>query len=76
MEFQRWPVKRFSYGVRICPDPVHLGHLSGCTYSECKSWYKFMPDAQTAEVPADATIVWPLLMLGVFQRLDKLEAKK
>ncbi len=73
--FGRWPVKRYSYGVRICPDPPHFGHLSGCTYSEGKSWYKFMPDARTAEVLADATIVWPLLMLGVLQRLDKRTKK-
>ncbi len=69
--FGKWPVKRFAYGVRICPDPAHFGHLSGCTYSEGKSWYKFLPEAKTAEVLADATIVWPLLMLGVFQRMDK-----
>jgi deoxyhypusine synthase len=75
-EFGRWPVKRFAYGVRICPDPAHLGHLSGCTYAEGKSWYKFLPDAKTAEVLADATIVWPLLMLGVFQRLDKMQAAR
>jgi len=29
---------RFSYGVRICPEPVHWGGLSGCTYSEGVSW--------------------------------------
>ena len=69
--FGRWPVKRFHYGVRICPDPVHFGHLSGCTYSEGKSWYKFLPNARTAEVLTDATVVWPLLMLGVFQRMEK-----
>ena len=69
--FGRWPVKRFNYGVRICPDPPHFGHLSGCTYSEGKSWYKFVPKARTAEVLSDATIVWPMLMLGVLQRLDK-----
>ena len=74
--FGRWPVKRFSYGVRICPDPAHFGHLSGCTYSEGKSWYKFLPDARTAEVLADATVVWPLLMLGVFQRMEKNGAKQ
>ncbi|HNS96853.1 MAG TPA: deoxyhypusine synthase family protein [Polyangiaceae bacterium] len=73
-EFGRWPVKRFAYGVRICPDPAHFGHLSGCTFAEGKSWYKFLPQARTAEVLADATIVWPLLMLGVFQRLDKIAA--
>ena len=30
--------KRFRYGIRICPEPVHWGGLSGCTYSEGVSW--------------------------------------
>ena len=34
---------RFHYGVRICPEPVHWGGLSGCTYSEGVSWGKFVP---------------------------------
>jgi deoxyhypusine synthase len=49
--------------VRICPDPVNLGHLSGSTYSEGISWGKFngvSPD-NLVEVPCDATIVFPLL---------------
>src|SRR6185436_16357981 len=25
---------RFKYAIRICPEPVHWGGLSGCTYSE------------------------------------------
>ena len=37
------PVRRFRYGVRICPEPVHWGGLSGCTYSEGVSWGKFVP---------------------------------
>src|SRR5690606_28164547 len=28
------PVRRFQYGVRICPEPAYWGGLSGCTYSE------------------------------------------
>ncbi len=65
---------RFQYGVRICPEPVHWGGLSGCTYSEGVSWGKFMPHSQGgryAEVYADATAVWPLLMKAVFETLDK-----
>ncbi len=37
------PLKRFHYGVRICPEPVNWGGLSGCTYSEAVSWGKFVP---------------------------------
>ncbi|MFO0915671.1 MAG: deoxyhypusine synthase family protein [Pirellulales bacterium] len=65
---------RFRYGVRICPEPVHWGGLSGCTYSEGVSWGKFVPPGEGgryAEVYADATIAWPLLMKAVFEALDK-----
>ena len=64
---------RFRYGVRICPEPVHWGGLSGCTYSEGVSWGKFVPPSEGgrfAEVYADATVVWPLLMKAVFEELD------
>ena len=64
--------KRFRYGVRICPEPEHWGGLSGCGYSEGVSWGKFVPVSEGgrfAEVPADATLVWPLLVAGVLERL-------
>jgi len=63
---------RYEYAVRICPEPVHWGGLSGCTYSEGVSWGKFVPPAdggRFAEVYADATTVWPLLMKGVLEEL-------
>jgi deoxyhypusine synthase len=63
---------RYSYAVRICPEPVHWGGLSGCTYSEGVSWGKFVPAAhggRFAEVFADATTVWPLLVKGVLEEL-------
>lgn len=66
---------RFRYGVRICPEPVHWGGLSGCTYSEGVSWGKFVPPAdggRFAEVPCDATIAWPLLVRGVLERLGRI----
>ncbi|MGH7128680.1 MAG: deoxyhypusine synthase family protein [Planctomycetaceae bacterium] len=66
-------VPRFRYGVRICPEPVHWGGLSGCTYSEGVSWGKFVSPAdggRFAEVYADATIAFPLLIKAVFEALD------
>ena len=66
---------RFQYGIRICPEPVHWGGLSGCTYSEGVSWGKFIPQSEGgrfAEVYSDATLVWPLLVRGVLERLGKL----
>ena len=68
------PRNRFTYGVRICPEPVHWGGLSGCSYREGVSWGKFAAPAEGgryAEVHADATTVWPLLVAGVAQRLDR-----
>jgi len=59
--------------VRICPEPVHWGGLSGCTYQEGVSWGKFVPPEEGgrfAEVLADATTVWPLLMKALFEELD------
>lgn len=67
---------RFSYGVRICPEPVHWGGLSGCTYSEGVSWGKFVPASEGgkfAEVYADATVAWPLLVRAVLERLGKVK---
>jgi len=63
---------RFRYGVRICPEPDHWGGLSGCTYSEGVSWGKFVSPqegGQYAEVFADATLVFPLLVKAVFETL-------
>lgn len=63
---------RFRYGVRICPEPVHWGGLSGCTYSEGVSWGKFVSPEEGgrfSEVYADATVVLPLLIKAVFESL-------
>jgi deoxyhypusine synthase len=65
---------RFHYAVRICPEPTHWGGLSGCTYSEGVSWGKFVPESEGgrfAEVYADATTVWPLLIKGVLEEMAK-----
>jgi deoxyhypusine synthase len=67
------PMRRFQYGVRICPEPVHWGGLSGCTYSEGVSWGKFVPESEGgryAEVLSDATIAWPLVVRAVMERLE------
>jgi len=70
---------RYRYAVRICPEPVHWGGLSGCTYSEGVSWGKFVPPSdggRFAEVYADATTVWPLLVKGVLEELGAKRAAK
>ena len=68
------PLKRFHYGVRICPEPVNWGGLSGCTYSEAVSWGKFVPreeGGRFAEVLLDATVGLPLIAGAVLERLRK-----
>lgn len=66
----QYGIKKYAYGIRICPEPDHWGGLSGSTFTEAKSWGKFEPNARTAEVFADATIVLPLLIRAVIERLE------
>ena len=66
--------RRFQFGIRICPEPVHWGGLSGCTYSESTSWGKFVPielGGRFAEVHSDATLVWPLLVRALMERVPQ-----
>ena len=68
------PLKRYHYGLRICPEPVHWGGLSGSPYSEAVSWGKFVPPAEGGkfgEVFVDATVGLPLIVGAVLERLDK-----
>jgi deoxyhypusine synthase len=72
-------LRRFKYGVRICPEPVHWGGLSGCTYSEGVSWGKLVPKkegGQWAEVLCDATIAWPILIKAIMERFDRESFKR
>ena len=68
------PLKRYHYGVRICPEPVHWGGLSGSPYSEAISWGKFVPPSEGGmfgEVFLDATVGLPIIVAAVLERLDK-----
>jgi len=68
------PLKRYHYGVRICPEPVYWGGLSGSPYSEAVSWGKFVPPAEGGrfgEVFVDATVGLPLIVAAVLERLRK-----
>jgi deoxyhypusine synthase len=59
--------------VRICPDPVFLGHLSGSTYSEGISWGKFESGTEQnlVEVHCDATIAFPFLAKAMLEYIDR-----
>ena len=70
-----FPNRRFSYGVRICPDKPHFGHLSGCTYSENESWRKADKNGIYAEMLADATQVWPFLVKYIMEKRDSGSAR-
>jgi deoxyhypusine synthase len=74
--FEKLPLKRYHYGVRICPEPVHWGGLSGSTYSEAISWGKFVPPKEGgrfAEVFEDATVALPLVAGAVLERLGHFQ---
>lgn len=71
--YEKLPLKRYHYGLRICPEPVHWGGLSGSTYSEAISWGKFVPPEEGglfAEVLDDATVALPLIVAAVLERLN------
>ena len=53
------------YGIQITADAPHWGGLSGCTFSEAKSWGKIHPRAKMATVRADATVAFPFLVTAV-----------
>ena len=70
--YKNLPLKRYAYGVRICPEPVHWGGLSGSTYTEAVSWGKFVPPEEggkLAEVFEDATVALPLVVGAVLERI-------
>lgn len=67
------PLKRYHYGLRICPEPVYWGGLSGSPYSEAISWGKFVPPhegGRFGEVFIDATVGLPLIVAAVLERLE------
>ncbi len=77
--YEKLPLKRYHYGVRICPEPVHWGGLSGSTYSEAVSWGKFVPPEEGgrfAEVLDDATVALPLVVGAVFERLGYFQGHR
>lgn len=77
--YEELPLKRYNYGLRICPEPVHWGGLSGSTYSEAVSWGKFVPPEEGgkfAEVFDDATVALPLIAGAVLERMKYFPSKK
>ncbi|MBZ5501124.1 MAG: deoxyhypusine synthase family protein [Acidobacteriia bacterium] len=74
--YKKLPLKRYNYGVRVCPEPVNWGGLSGSTYTEAVSWGKFVPPEEggrLAEVLDDATVALPLIVGAVLERIGYLK---
>ncbi|HVS70965.1 MAG TPA: deoxyhypusine synthase family protein [Phycisphaerae bacterium] len=67
----KFPMRKYGFGVRCCPDRPHFGHLSGCTYQEGMSWRKFHFNMKQAQIQADATQVEPLLVKYVMDLQDE-----
>lgn len=77
--YEELPLKRYNYGLRICPEPVNWGGLSGSTYREAISWGKFVPPEEGgrfAEVLDDATVALPLIAGAVLQRVGYFDRAK
>src|SRR6202162_3655146 len=77
--YKKIPLKRYNYGLRICPEPVNWGGLSGSTYTEAVSWGKFVPieeGGRFAEVLDDATVALPLVVGAVLNRIGYLKNAK
>jgi len=77
--YKKLPLKRYNYGLRICPEPVSWGGLSGSTYTEAVSWGKFVPPEEGgrfAEVFDDATVALPLIVGAVLERLGHFKQHK
>src|SRR5213075_2981683 len=77
--YKKLPLKRYNYGLRICPEPVSWGGLSGSTYTEAVSWGKFVPPEEGgrfAEVFDDATVALPLIVGAVLERIGHFKRDK
>ncbi|MFX1494273.1 MAG: deoxyhypusine synthase family protein [Promethearchaeota archaeon] len=60
----------YNYSIRITSALEYDGGLSGCTISESKSWGKYSLESKYITVWCDATIALPILITGLFQRLN------
>ncbi|MFX0047353.1 MAG: deoxyhypusine synthase family protein, partial [Candidatus Hermodarchaeota archaeon] len=63
----------YKYSVRIHTATEYDGGLSGCTISESKSWGKYSLESEYVSVWCDATIALPILITGLFQKLNLIK---
>ena len=65
---------RIKYAVRMCSAPSTEGGLSGCTFSEGRSWGKFLPEedgGKFAEIIGDYSLSFPLICAAIFEETPK-----
>ena len=65
------PEKPCDYAIQITMARVEDGGLSGATLSEAKSWGKIKPNAETVTIPAEVTMVFPIIVKAVKERIEK-----
>ena len=69
----------FDYALYMTTDTPFAGSMSGATTQEAKSWGKIKDDADAVTVIGDASVLFPLAIFNVFDKLDDegfLEEKK
>jgi len=69
-QIKKMKTKGYKYSVRIHTATEYDGGLSGCTISESKSWGKYSSESKYVSVWCDATIALPILITGLFQKLN------
>ena len=61
----------FEYSIYITTANEYDGSDSGGNQEEAISWAKIKPNAQRVKIVADATLIFPLLVAGVINRIRK-----
>ena len=69
-------LKGLDYAIQLTTDAPHWGGLSGCTFSESKSWGKLTFQSNFATCYVDATIGLPLLAVGLFDWMEENNIKR
>jgi deoxyhypusine synthase len=68
--------KGFDYAIQITMDRPETGGLSGASLAEAQSWGKLKEAAQWVDLIADVTIVLPIIIGSVKERLSKKTGDK
>jgi deoxyhypusine synthase len=64
------------YAIQFTTDSPQWGGLSGCTFTEGKSWGKISAEAHVVNCHCDATIALPIVVSGLADQADELRRKR